>query len=104
MEYTLVIGGMCMGELANTYDVIENRMLTEVDRCHHQVEAQDIEMEEVQDQLWDFNMQVSEVEERVGAAERLQDILDAFVKVTSLGSGHWRGRLGNFNMVLETLL
>ena len=79
MEYMSAIGGMCMGELANMYNVMEIRMLMEVDTTHRMVEVRDVEMEEVHDQLWDFDMRVAEVEECIGAAERTHDAFEAFV-------------------------
>ena len=79
MEYSSVIGGMCLVEVANTYDAIENRMLTENHTTRGMVEARDVVMEEVQDQLRDFDMRVAEVEERVGAVERTHDAFEVFV-------------------------
>ena len=79
MEYASAIGGICMGELANMYDAMETRMLMENDMTHRMVEVRDIVMEEVQDQLRDFDMRVAEVEERVGTAERTHDAFEAFV-------------------------
>ena len=80
MEYASAIGGMCLTELASTYDVLESNSLREMDTTRRMIEVRDVEMEELKDQLRDFNMRVAEVEERVGAAERTHDAFDAFVE------------------------
>ena len=79
MEYALAIGGMCMTEIACTYEALESNSLREMDMTRRMIEERDIVMEEVQDQLRDFDMRVAEVEERVGAAERMHDVFEAFV-------------------------
>ena len=80
MEYASAVGGMCLTELASTYDVLESNSLREMDTTRRMIEVRDVEMEEVRDQLRDFDMRVAEVEERVGAAERTHDAFDAFVE------------------------
>ena len=79
MEYSSVIGGMCLGEIASSYDVIENRMLINVGGVRQSVDALDVRMEDVEESMRDFDMRVSEVEEHVGAAERTHDAFKAFV-------------------------
>ena len=79
MEYASAVGGMCLTELASTYDVLESNSLREMDTTRRMIEVRDVEMEEVRDQLRDFDMRVAEVEERVGAAERTHDAFEAFV-------------------------
>ena len=80
MEYASAVGGMCLTELASTYDVEESNSLREMDTTRRMIEVRDVEMEEVRDQIRDFDMRVAEVEERVGAAERTHDAFDAFVE------------------------
>ena len=80
MEYVSAIGGMCLSELASTYDVLESNSLREMDTTRRMIEVRDVEMDEVRDQLRDFDMRVAEVEERVGAAERTHDAFNAFVE------------------------
>ena len=60
--------------------MLESNSLREMDTTRRMIEVRDIEMEEVRDQLRDFDMRVAEVEERVGAAERTHDAFDAFVE------------------------
>ena len=79
MEYVSAIGGMCLTELVSTYDVLESNSLREMDTMRRMIEVRDVMMEEVQDQLRDFDMRVAEVEERVGVAERTHDAFEAFV-------------------------
>ena len=79
MEYTSAIGGMCLTEIASTYDVLESSSLREMDTTRRIIEERDVVMEEVQDQLQDFDMRVAEVEERVGAAEQTHNVFEAFV-------------------------
>ena len=80
-------------------------------------EVRDVIMEEVQDQLQDFDMRVAEVEECVGAAERTHDAFEAFangfdprvhrlereVQELQQQVGELLMFESFFNMVLETL-
>ena len=70
---------MCVGEMANLYESMENRMLTEVDRVCQEVNTVDVQMDKVHDQMRDFDMRVAEVKEHVGAAERTHNTLDALM-------------------------
>ena len=79
MEYAASVGSMCLGKIANTYNVMENWMLVVTGELRGLVNTMDVRMEEVDEGMCDFDMRMAEVEERVGAAERTHDAFEAFV-------------------------
>ena len=79
MEYASAVGGMCLGELANTYVAVENRIEATATTLRQEINTMDVRMDEIDEGMRDFDMRVSEVEERVGAAERTHDAFEAFV-------------------------
>ena len=73
MEYASAIGAMCVGEIANAFDSVEQRMMLGRNAVDARVDAM---MEDLQD----FDARMAEVEERVGALDRTQDAFDAMVE------------------------
>ena len=78
MEYALVIGGVCMTEITNTYEAMENQMMMEVDWVCWQVTTVDVQMDEVHEQMQDVDARMAEVKECIGALDLSSHIqLDA---------------------------